>query len=134
MKLGDLVHQLGGKLLQGNPGIFLVAVADLESAIVELTALAERADACRIDSLPAYNAALDLSNLIEVGKMDGRNKNDGGTLKTGMLTNHGRQLEAVQFGHTDIHQNYGNIGFEQDFEGFFFTEARAIPKVFADAL
>ncbi len=32
MKLGDLVHQLGGKLLQGNPGIFLVAVADLESA------------------------------------------------------------------------------------------------------
>jgi len=41
----------------------------LSSALAELTALAERAESARIDSLPAWNAALDLSNLIEVGQM-----------------------------------------------------------------
>ena len=32
MKLGDLVDKLGGRLIQGNPEILLIAVDDLESA------------------------------------------------------------------------------------------------------
>jgi succinate dehydrogenase/fumarate reductase flavoprotein subunit len=43
--------------------------AGLQSALVELAALDERVERARIDSLPAWNAALDLANLIEVGTM-----------------------------------------------------------------
>jgi succinate dehydrogenase/fumarate reductase flavoprotein subunit len=42
---------------------------DLESAIVELTALAERVERASVDSLPAWNAALDLANLVVVAKL-----------------------------------------------------------------
>lgn len=46
--------------------------ADLESAIEELNTLAERVKAANIDTLPAWNAALDTANLIVVGKMVAR--------------------------------------------------------------
>jgi len=45
---------------------------DLESALAELEALAERVDRTNVDSLPAWNAALDAANLIVVGKMVAR--------------------------------------------------------------
>lgn len=43
--------------------------ADLHSAIDELNTLAERVAAANVESLPAWNAALDLANLIAVAKM-----------------------------------------------------------------
>ncbi len=42
---------------------------DLQSALTELDNLAERAACVNADSDPAFNAALDLKNLIVVGKM-----------------------------------------------------------------
>ena len=59
-KLEDLMWEKAG-IVRNHDG--------LSSALAELTALAERAESARIDSLPAWNAALDLSNLIEVGQM-----------------------------------------------------------------
>jgi len=46
--------------------------AGLESAVEKLKELEERAESARIDSLPAWNAALDLSNLIAVAGMVAR--------------------------------------------------------------
>jgi len=43
--------------------------ARLRSALDRLAALGERAENARVDSLPAWNTALDLGSLIDVGKM-----------------------------------------------------------------
>jgi succinate dehydrogenase flavoprotein subunit len=57
-ELEDLMWRKAGVVRRGP---------DLESALTELASLVERAESARIDSLPAWNAALDLSNLIVVG-------------------------------------------------------------------
>jgi succinate dehydrogenase / fumarate reductase flavoprotein subunit/fumarate reductase flavoprotein subunit len=62
-ELEDLMWEKAGVVRRGP---------DLESALTELAKLAERAEAARIDSLPAWNAALDLSNLIVVGSLVAR--------------------------------------------------------------
>jgi len=62
-ELEDLMWEKAGVVRRGP---------DLESALTELVKLAERAEAARIDSLPSWNAALDLSNLIVVGSLVAR--------------------------------------------------------------
>ena len=62
-ELEDLMWEKAGVVRRGT---------DLESALTELAALADRAGAARIDSLPAWNAALDVSNLIVVGNLVAR--------------------------------------------------------------
>ena len=62
-ELEDVMWDQAGVVRRG-PG--------LESALLELATLAGRAAAARIDSLPAFNAALDLSNLIDVAKLVAR--------------------------------------------------------------
>ena len=42
---------------------------DLESALAELNTLAGRVEAAKVDTLPAWNTALDAANLIVVAKM-----------------------------------------------------------------
>ena len=39
-------------------------------------------------------------------------------LKTRMLANHVGQLEAVQLRHAHVHQDDGDVGFQQDVESF----------------
>jgi succinate dehydrogenase/fumarate reductase flavoprotein subunit len=62
-ELEDLMWRKAGVVRRG---------ADLESTLTELASLAERSESARIDSLPAWNAALDLSNLIVVGGLVAR--------------------------------------------------------------
>jgi len=105
-ELEDLMWEKAGVVRRGT---------DLESALTELAALAERAEAARIDSPPAWNAALDLSNLIVVGNLVARSalirtesrgahfredfpQSDPGWLKNIALTPHAEvRCEAVIF-------------------------------------
>ncbi|HUA82477.1 MAG TPA: FAD-binding protein [Bryobacteraceae bacterium] len=59
-ELEDLMWEKVGLVRRG---------VDLRSAIEDLNRLGERAESARVDSLPAWNAALDLANLIAVGSM-----------------------------------------------------------------
>ena len=55
---------------------------------------------------------------IEIGHLDGRHEDDGGTLKPGMLTDHRGQFEAVEFGHANVDQHHPEIVFQQQLQRF----------------
>src|SRR6202034_373378 len=63
-------------------------------------------------------AALVPLHAVHVRQVDGRNENDSGLLKTGMLANHVRELEAVDIGHAHIHQHDSDVVLQQALERF----------------
>jgi len=61
-------------------------------------------------------AGLIAANVIDVGKVDGRNEDDGGLLVARVLAQHLCQLEAVEFRHVDVDQYDGHLVLEQTLE------------------
>jgi len=51
--------------------------------------------------------------------MDGGNEDDRGALKARMFADHRRQLEAVELGHANVHEDDGNVMLEEVFERLF---------------
>src|SRR5580658_7337837 len=60
-----------------------------------------------------HRAALIGLQPVEVSKMHGGNKNDGGLLKTWMLPDHVRKLETIKLRHAYVHQHDGNVSLQQ---------------------
>ena len=64
-----------------------------------------------------YRPTLVSLQPVQVGEVDGRDEDDGGLAEPWMLANHVGQLEAIEFGHTYVHQHDGDVGFEEMFKG-----------------
>jgi hypothetical protein len=50
---------------------------------------------------------------VDIGQMDRRDEDDRRVLKPRVLADHRRQLEPVQLGHAHVHEDDGNILFQQ---------------------
>jgi hypothetical protein len=61
-----------------------------------------------------------------------RNENNRGLLVPGMISDHGRELETVEVGHADIHEDDRNFGFQQRRQRFF--RGRRLDQVCIDAI
>src|SRR5581483_7075886 len=67
---------------------------------------------------------------IQVGEMDGGDKNYCGLLETWMLPHQFGQFEAVDFWHADIHQHRRNINLKKLLEGVL--RRRGLDKIFSE--
>src|SRR5262249_41005923 len=56
------------------------------------------------------------SQAIKIGLVNGGDENNGDSLKSGMLANHVRQFESIEFGHAHVHEHDGNVCFQQAIE------------------
>ena len=55
---------------------------------------------------------------IEIGEMHAGHEDDRRAPEAGMVANHLRQLEAVEFRHADVHNDDGELGLEKLIERF----------------
>src|SRR6185295_651766 len=69
---------------------------------------------------------------VDVGQVNGRNKDDRRVLEAGMLADHGGQLETVEIGHADVDENDRDILLEQVSQCFLSTVG--LDEIFAQAV
>ena len=62
-------------------------------------------------------AAAVAVDLVGVGEVDAGDEDDGGLAEARMLADHVGELEAVELGHADVHQDDGDVVFEEDVRG-----------------
>jgi hypothetical protein len=55
---------------------------------------------------------------VQIGNLNRGDENHRRLLEARMFADHCRKLEAVEFGHADVHQNHGNFVLEDIFQGF----------------
>ena len=65
-----------------------------------------------------HRAHLVAAKAVDIADLNGRDEDHRRLLETGMLADHGGELEAVQFRHADVDQNDRNFVLEQIFERF----------------
>ncbi len=68
-------------------------------------------------------------DLVGIGEMDAGDEDDGGFAEPRVLADHVGELETVEFGHADIHENDGNIVLQKDVESLF--GGRRLDEIFA---
>ena len=75
-------------------------------------------------------AAAVAVDLVLVGEVDARDEDDSGFAEAGMLADHVGELEAVEFGHADVHEDDSDVVLEEDIEGLF--GGRGLDEVLAE--